>query len=259
MAGKLSGQVAIVTGSDSGIGQAIAVEFAREGADVVVTWHRDESGATHTGDEIERAGRKVLLQQLDVRDPASVERLFAEARRALGVPSMLVNDAGVGGPGKPVADTTDEEWDRTIRTNLYGPFYCCRQFVRARRTAGCKGKIVNITSVHEEIVLAGGGAYDAAKGGLRMLTRTLALELAPLRINVNSIAPGMIATPMTRKAVEDPERLRQAEQRIPWNRSGEPWEIAKLAAYLASPDADYVTGQSFFIDGGLTLNVGQGA
>ncbi|HWI13346.1 MAG TPA: SDR family oxidoreductase, partial [Burkholderiales bacterium] len=154
---------------------------------------------------------------------------------------------------------TDDDWDNTLRTNLYGPFYCCREFVRMRKARGGKGKIVTISSVHEDIVLARGAAYDAAKGGLRMLTRTLALELAPLRINVNNIAPGMIATPMTRKATEDPERLRQAEARIPWNRPGEPWEIAKLAAYLASDDADYVTGQSFFIDGGLTLNVGQGA
>jgi glucose 1-dehydrogenase len=128
-----------------------------------------------------------------------------------------------------------------------------------RKAHGGRGKIINISSVHEDIVMERGAAYDAAKGGLRMLTRTLALELAPERINVNNIAPGMIATPMTRKAIEDPERRRHAERRIPWNRSGEPWEIGKLAVYLASEDADYVTGQSFFIDGGLTLNVGQGA
>jgi glucose 1-dehydrogenase len=258
-AGRLAGRVAIVTGSDSGIGQAIAIEFAREGADVAITWMRDESGARHTAEEVRGAGRRALVQQTDVRDPSSVERLFSAAERELGTPFILVNDAGVGGPGTPVADTTDEDWDNVMRTNLYGPFYCCRQFVRLRKSHGGKGKIVNITSVHEEIVMEGGGAYDAAKGGLRMLTRTLAMELAPDRINVNNIGPGMIATPMTRKAMEDPERKRRAESRIPWNRPGEPWEVAKLAAYLASEDADYVTGQSYFIDGGLTLNVGQGA
>jgi len=259
MGERLKGKVAVVTGSDSGIGQAIAIEFAREGAYVAVTWHGDERGAQNTREEIERAGGKAIAQQLDVRDSASVARLFSATERALGIPHALVNNAGVGGPGKEVADMTDGDWDDALRTNLYGPFYCCREFIRMRKAQGGLGKIINITSVHEEIVLDRGAAYDAAKGGLRMLTRTLALELAPLRINVNNIAPGMIATPMTRKATEDPERLREAERRIPWNRPGEPWEIGRLAAYLASDDADYVTGQSFFIDGGLTLNVGQGA
>ncbi|MGE5524428.1 MAG: SDR family NAD(P)-dependent oxidoreductase [Rhodospirillaceae bacterium] len=259
MGERLTDRIAVVTGSDSGIGQAIAIEFAREGADVVVTWHSDDRGAQHTREEVERAGRKALVQRLDIRDPASVEALFGAAQDGLGTPYILVNDAGVGGPGTEVVDTTDEQWDDTLKTDLYGPFYCCRQFVRMRKAQGGKGKIINITSVHEEIVLERGAAYDAAKGGLRMLTRTLALELAPLRINVNSIAPGMIATPMTRKATEDPKRLAEASARIPWNRPGEPWEVGKLAAYLASEDADYVTGQTFFIDGGLTLNVGQGA
>ena len=259
MGERLRDRVAVVTGSDSGIGQATAIELAREGADVAITWLHDETGAQQTREEVERAGRRALVLQTDVRDPASVERLFAAAQHELGTPYVLVNDAGVGGPGTSIADTTDADWDITVKTNLYGPFYCSREFVCIRKAHGGKGKIVTISSVHEEIVLAGGVAYDAAKGGLRMLTRTLALELAPFRINVNNVAPGMIATPMTRKATEDPERLRRAEQRIPWNRPGEPWEVAKLATYLASDDADYITGQTFFIDGGLTLNVGQGA
>ena len=259
MGERLCSRVAVVTGSDSGIGQATAIELAREGADVAITWLHDDSGARHTREAVERAGRRALVQQTDVRDPASIERLFSTTERELGTPYVLVNDAGIGGPGTPVSDTTDADWDDTLRTNLYGPFYCSREFVRMRKAHGGKGKIVTISSVHEDIVLEGGAAYDAAKGGLRMLTRTLALELAPLHINVNNIAPGMIATPMTRKAMEDPVRLRRAEQRIPWSRPGEPWEIAKLAAYLVSDDADYVTGQTFFIDGGLTLNVGQGA
>jgi glucose 1-dehydrogenase len=259
MGGRLRDRVAVVTGSDSGIGQATAIEFAREGADVAITWFHDETGAQKTREEVERAGRRAVVVQTDVRDPASIEHLFAAAERELGAPYLLVNNAGVGGPGTAVADTTDADWDNTVKTNLYGPFYCSRQFVRMRKAHGGNGRIVTISSVHEEIVLEGGAAYDAAKGGLRMLTRTLALELAPLRINVNNIAPGMIATPMTREAREDPERRRRAEQRIPWNRPGEPWEIAKLAVYLASDDADYITGQTFFIDGGLTLNVGQGA
>lgn len=256
---KLQGRVAIVTGSDSGIGQAIAIELAREGADVAVTWRSDDAGARHTAEEVERAGARAAVVQIDVSDPQSVARLFAETERALGTPYILVNNAGVGGPGEAVVDTALEAWDETLKVNLYGPFYCCKAFIARRQAHGGRGKIVNVSSVHEEIVLAGGAAYDAAKGGLRMLARTLALELAPDRINVKNIAPGMIATPMTRKALEDPQRKARALERIPWNRPGEPWEIAKLALYLVSDDADYVTGQTFFIDGGLTLNVGQGA
>lgn len=259
MSGKLEDRVAIVTGSDSGIGRAIAVEYAREGADVAITWLHDEAGAQRTREAVERTGRRALVHRTDVRDPRAVASLFAAAEQALGAPYVLVNDAGIGGPGTPVADTSDDDWDDVLRTNLYGPFYCCREFILRRRAQGGRGKIVNITSVHEEIVMEGGAAYDAAKGGLRMLTRTLALELAPQRINVNNIAPGMIATPMTRRAMEDPQRLEAAKRRIPWNRPGTPEEIAKLAVYLASDDADYVTGQSYFIDGGLALNVGQGA
>ncbi|TPW00491.1 MAG: Glucose 1-dehydrogenase [Beijerinckiaceae bacterium] len=146
-----------------------------------------------------------------------------------------------------------------IRTNLYGPFYCCQVFIRARRAAGGKGKIINITSVHQEIPRAGAAGYDASKGGLRNLTRTLALELAPDRINVNNIAPGMVLTPMNQPAIDDPVLLEKQVQSIPFKRAAEPWEIARLAVYLASREADYATGQTFTLDGGLSMNLGQGA
>lgn len=149
------------------------------------------------------------------------------------------------------------DWDDMIRTNLYGPFYCCQVFIRARRAAGGKGKIINITSVHQEIPRVGAGGYDASKGGLRNLTRTLALELAPDRINVNNIAPGMVLTPMN-PAIDDPVLVEKQES-IPFKRAAEPWEIARLAVYLASKEADYATGQTFTLDGGLSMNLGQGA
>ena len=259
MSDTLKGRVAIVTGSDSGIGRAIAEAFASEGADVAITWRHDRDGAEETRRLVEGAGRRALVQPLDVRDPAQVAQLFAETERALAVPDVLVNNAAVSKSGRPVADLPIEDWDETLRTDLYGPFYCCQQFIRARRRAGGPGKIINISSVHEEIARAGDAAYEAAKGGLRNLTRVLALELAPDRINVNGIAPGMVLTPMNQQAIVDRNVLDEATRHIPWGRAAEPWEVARLAVYLASADADYATGQSFTLDGGLSLNVGQGA
>src|SRR4029079_18399903 len=138
-------------------------------------------------------------------------------------------------------------------------FYCCQQFIRLRKRAGGKGKIINITSVHEEIPTPRGAAYGASKGGLKTFTRSLSLELAPDRICVNAIAPGLIRTPMTAKRTEDPETMQRQLPRIPLRRAGEPWEVALLALYLASDYSDYVTGQSFTIDGGLEMNWGHGA
>jgi glucose 1-dehydrogenase len=255
---KLAGAIAIVTGSDSGIGQAIAIEFARQGANVAVTWLHDEAGAAATVREVEARGQRAMAHQIDVRDPEAIAQLFAFTRVELGVPSILVNDADIGGGG-PVSDMTIAEWDNVLKTNLYGPFYACQHFVRMRREVGGRGKIINISSVHEEIPTAGGAAYCASKGALRNLTRCLSLELAGDGITVNNIAPGMIKTPMNQEAIDDPARMADQVQRIPLRRAGEPEEIAKLALYLASADADYATGQTFTIDGGLTMNQGQGA
>ena len=256
---KLVGKVAIVTGSDSGIGRATAEEFARHGADIAITWFRDEEGAQETRAAVERAGQKAMVMRVDVRVPASIEQLFAETERQLGTPYVLVNDAGVDAVGTHVADMTYEEWDDRIKTNLYGPFVACQHFIRARRAAGGNGKIINVTSVHEDIPRAGAAGYCASKGGLRNLTRCLTLELAPDRINVNNIAPGMVLTPMNQPALDDPKMLEEQVQSIPWKRAAEPWEIARLALYLASEDAAYASGQTFTLDGGLTMNQGQGA
>lgn len=256
---RLEGQVAIVTGSDSGIGQATAAAFAQEGADVAVTYFRDRAGADHTRSRVEAAGRRAIVQQLDQRDPEAVARLFSETRAALGVPTVLVNNAGIDSTGKQVKDMPLEDWDREIRTNLYGPFYCCREFIRGLEGADKHGTIINITSVHEEIPRVGSAGYDCAKGGLRNLTRTLALELAEKNINVNNIAPGMVLTPMNQPAVEDPKLRAQQVQSIPMKRAAQPEEIARLAVYLASEDARYIHGASVVIDGGLMQNLGQGA
>jgi glucose 1-dehydrogenase len=257
--GRLERQVAIVTGSDSGIGQAVATEFAREGADVAVTYLEDQAGAEHTRAQVEAQGRRAIVVHLDQTQEKSVAALFERTVVELGTPFILVNDAGRDSTGKHVADVEPREWEQVIRTNLMGPFYCCQHFIRLRRQAGGRGKIINVTSVHEEIPRAGASGYDASKGGLRNLTRTLALELAPDLINVTNIAPGMILTPMNQEAIDNPEVYAEQVQSIPFKRAGQPWEIARLAVYLASPDADYATGTTFTLDGGLMQNQGQGA
>jgi glucose 1-dehydrogenase len=170
-----------------------------------------------------------------------------------------MNNAGIDSSGKQVAELPTETWDRAIKTNLYGYFYCCRRFIKIRREAGGGGKIINVTSVHEEIPRAGAADYDCAKGAERNLTRTLALELAPDKINVNNIAPGMVLTPFNQPAIDNPKVREQQVQSIPWKRAAEPNEIGRLAVFLASPDSDYVTGSTYVMDGGLMQNQGQGA
>ncbi|MDQ3539240.1 MAG: SDR family oxidoreductase, partial [Chloroflexota bacterium] len=209
--------------------------------------------------DVEQAGRKALVMQVDVRDPAAIAGLFEATEQQLGTPYILINDAGVDAVGKEVAEMSIDEWEDRFRTNVHGPFYACQHFIRARRKAGGQGKIINITSVHEDIPRSAAAGYCASKGALRNLTRCLTLELADDRINVNNIAPGMVATPMNQPALDDPKVMEQQVQSIPLKRAAEPWEIAKLALYLASEDANYASGQTFTLDGGLSMNQGQGA
>jgi len=259
MAGQLEGKVALITGSDSGIGQGTAVEFAREGADIVVHYLEDRAGAKRTGQQVESCGGRAIVVQADVSDETQVERMFNDALDAFGTVDILMNNAGIDGSGTQVAEMPTEVWDRAIKTNLYGYFFCCRRFIRIRIGAGGGGKIINVTSVHEEIPRAGTADYDCSKGAERNLTRTLALELAPDRINVNNIAPGMVLTPFNQPAIDDPTVRQEQVQSIPWKRAAEPKEIGRLAVFLASADADYVTGSTYVMDGGLMQNQGQGA
>jgi len=257
--GRLAGKVALITGSDSGIGQATAIEYAREGADVVVHYLHDRDGAERTSSEVQGQGRRCLVTQADITDEAAVASMFDAAVAQFGTLDVLVNNAGVDASGTPVAELSTEVWDRAIRTNLYGAFFCCRRFIQLRLAAGGQGKIINVSSVHADNPNAGGSDYDCSKGAIRMLTRTLALELAPHKINVNSLAPGMVLTPFNQAAIDDPELLEEQVQSIPWKRAAKPEEIARLAVFLASSDADYVTGASYVMDGGLMINLGQGA
>lgn len=259
MTGKLQGKVALITGSDSGIGQATAMEFAREGADVVIHYFQDRAGAEDTRAKVEAFGRRGVIVQADVSEEHQVEAMFDRAIEQFNTLDILMNNAGIDSAGVEVAEMTTERWDRAIRINLYGYFFCCRRFINIRKGAGGGGKIINVTSVHQEVPRAGAADYDCAKGAVRNLTRTLALELAPHHINVNNIGPGMVLTPFNQEAIDNPKVREEQVQSIPWKRAAEPAEIGRLAVFLASSDADYVTGSTYYMDGGLMQNQGQGA
>lgn len=246
---KLQGKTALVTGADSGMGQAIAITFAREGADVVVHYGNDEQGAQNTASQVQAQGRKAEIIQTDLSDPQAAQGLFQQALDKMGKIDILVNNAGTGEDSDSSLETPLEDFVRVINIDLISPFALCQAAAKHMVERG-GGAIVNITSVHEEIPGSGAG-YDAAKGGLRMLARSLTKELASKGIRINNIAPGLIATPMTKETIEDPEQLEQSTQSIPMGRPGEPQEIANTALFLASDDASYVTGSSYFVDGGL--------
>jgi glucose 1-dehydrogenase len=249
---RLDGKVALITGADSGIGQGIAEAFANSGADLFVNYRSDAAGAAETARRVEAAGRRAAVGQADVGMPEQVERLFGEIDRAFGRIDILVNNAGHGGGGL-IHELPFEVWERVIRTNLHGPFLCSQQAARRMLAQGTAGRIINITSVHEEAPGAGGGPYHVSKGGLRNLTRTMALELGEHGITVNSIAPGMILTPLNQRAIDDPGYLAYAEAQIPVKRAGLPADIASMAVFLASEQAGYCNGSTYFVDGGWML------
>lgn len=251
-------QCAVVTGGESGIGRACALALGRAGAAVTLTYFRDEAAAADVVRQVEAAGGKALARQADVADEDAVEALFAAAEQAFGPVRLLVNSAGLNMSGTPVEAMSLAQFDRVVRSDLYGPFLTCRRFVRGLpQERG--GRIVNISSIHERAPRPGGAEYDSAKGGLAQLTATLALELAPRRIAVNGVAPGMILTPMNQSALDDPAELARKQAAIPWGRAGTAEEVAELVLFLLSPRADYITGATVVIDGALSLTVAQGA
>lgn len=251
--------VAIVTGGESGIGRACALRLGLAGVPVAATYFKDEAAAEAVVKTIAEAGGRAIARQTDVTQEDQVEALFAAAETAFGTVDLLVNSAGLNMSGIFLRDMSLAQFDRVLRSDLYGPFLTCRRMVRALDTAKAPGRVVNISSIHERAPRPGGVDYDAAKGGLAQLTATLALELAPQHVAVNGVAPGMILTPMNQSALDDPVERARKEAAIPWRRAGRAEEVADLVAYLLSPAADYITGTTVTIDGALSLTVAQDA
>jgi len=252
---RLDGQTALVTGASSGIGRGIAEALATAGADVAINYWTDADGAAETARRVRASGRRALVVQADVGDPAQVTTMFDRFDHEMGPIDILVANAGHASTPKPLYETSWEEWDRVLRSNLHGAFLCGQQAARRMVARGNGGRIVNISSVHEEACnVPNDGAYCVAKGGIRNLTRAMALELGPHGITVNDVAPGMILTPMNQHALDDPQFLARAEAQIPVRRAGTPDDIAAMVLFLCSGHASYCTGGTYLVDGGWMLN-----
>jgi glucose 1-dehydrogenase len=258
----LLGQKALVTGASSGIGKAIAIALGEAGADVVVNFVAGEDQARAVADEIESHGSRAIVQRADVSSEAEVERMFAAMQDELGTIDILVNNAGLQ-QDAAFEQLTLAQWNKVIGVNLTGQFLCARAAVREFKRRGVRpeiscsaGKIICISSVHEVIPWAGHVNYAASKGGVMLMMKSIAQEVAPYRIRVNSISPGAIRTPINMQAWDTPEAYAELLKLIPYKRIGEASEIGRAAAWLASDYADYVNGVSLFVDGGMTLYPG---
>ena len=253
MPGRLAGKVAIVTGSGSGIGKAIAIRLASEGATVVVDYRNRPEQAMDTKTKAEAAGGKAITVQSDVTKMADTQNIVDQAYLQLGRCDILVNNAGIE-KRADFWDVTEQDYDAVLNVNLKGAFFLTQFFVRRLRDAKLPGRIINISSVHEDMAFPHFSTYCASKGGIRMLMRNLAVELGPLGITVNNIAPGAIATPINKALLEDKPKLDALLANIPLGRLGTSEEVAGLAAFLASDEAAYVTGSTYVIDGGLMVD-----
>ena len=253
MSARLAGKVAIVTGSGSGIGQSIAIRLASEGASVVVNYRGKPDGANTTKSQIEAATGKAITVQADVSNLTDTQNLVDQTYQQLGCCDILVNNAGIE-KSADFWDVTEQDYDAVLNVNLKGAFFLTQAFVRRLRDAKQPGRIINISSVHEDMVFPHFSTYCASKGAMRMLMRNLSVELGPLGITVNNIAPGAINTPINASLLANKPKLDALLRNIPLGRMGTPEEVAGIAAFLASDEASYITGSTYFIDGGLIRN-----
>jgi len=258
----LVGQVALVTGANSGIGKAVAIGLGRAGADVVVNYVADDRAADAVVAEIEAAGGRAIAIKANVASEAEVQAMFKQVIDRLGTLHILVNNAGLQRDAR-FDEMTLEQWNFVIGVNLTGQFLCAREAVREFKRRGvdprisrAAGKIICMSSVHEVIPWGGHANYAASKGGVMLLMKSMAQELAPFRIRVNSVGPGAIRTPINRQAWSTPEAYAELMKLVPYERIGEPEDIAEAVAWLASDASDYVTGTTLFVDGGMTLYPG---
>jgi glucose 1-dehydrogenase len=252
---RLKDKVALITGSGSGIGKSIAERFATEGAKVVVNYRPGgKHGGMEIADAITKRGGTAVAIAAEVNQRGEVEKMLQQTVEKFGRLDIAVSNAGVE-IQRPFLDVTDDEWNKVISVNLYGSFLVSQIAARQMVRQGQGGKLIFISSVHEDIPFAQYTAYCASKGALRMMMRNLAIELAPHKINANNIAPGAIATPINQAVLNDSQALKNALEEIPWGRFGKPEEVASVAVFLASDEADYVTGSTYYIDGGLTQQV----
>jgi glucose 1-dehydrogenase len=252
---RLQNKVAIVTGSATGIGQAIAIRFAQEGAAVVVDYVGAPDTPSQTEDAIKSFGGKTIAVAADVSKPDQVQNLVDSAVSAFGRLDIVVNNAGIEKKFAFV-DYPLDVVEKILAVNLVGPFLVSQAAARQMIKQGQGGRVINISSIHEDLPMPTNAAYCASKGGLRMLTRTIAVELAKYNITVNNIGPGAVFTPIDADIEEQPEVEKLLMAEIPLNRWGKPEEIAGLAVYLASDEAAYVTGSTYFIDGGMLRQSG---
>jgi glucose 1-dehydrogenase len=253
---RLEGKVAIITGGDQGIGRAIALRLAAEGADIAFCYRTNRSGADEVTSRIAACGekngktRRAMAFQADIADTAQVHAFIAAALDHFGAADILVNNAGLERRAG-FLEVTEADYDRVLDVNLKGVFFTTQAVVRHWLRHKRPGKVINISSVHEELPFPHFASYCASKGGLKMLARDLAVELAPFGITANNIAPGAIETPINRALLNDPAKLQPLLANIPLRRLGTPEDVAGVAAFLASADADYITGATVFVDGGL--------
>ncbi|HVU35725.1 MAG TPA: SDR family oxidoreductase [Opitutaceae bacterium] len=258
----LAGQKALVTGASSGIGMAIAIALGEAGADVAINYGHDLAGGEKAAELARRSGSRTLVIKADVAKEADIQAMFKQAIGEFGTLDIVVTNAGIQ-QDSPLHEMTLDQWNAVIGVNLTGQFLCAREAVREFRRRGVRkeiscaaGKIICISSVHDVIPWAGHVNYAASKGGIAMMMKTIAQEVAPQRIRVNAISPGAIRTHINLAAWDTPEAYASLQKLIPYRRIGEPDEIGRVAAWLASDQADYITGATIYVDGGMTLYPG---
>ena len=253
MSDRLQSKIAAITGASQGIGLAIAQRFAQEGADISFCYRSNKAGADEVVANIQKLGRKCAAFQYDVGNVLQGQKFITDTAAQFGRIDILVNNAGLERRAD-FWEVTEADYDVVLNVNLKGLFFITQAFVKTCMAMKSGGKIINISSVHEELPFPHFASYCASKGGVKMLTRNLSVELAPLGITINSIAPGAIETPINKNLLSDPAKLSGLLENIPLKRLGTPDDVASLALFLASEDSNYATGATFFLDGGLTWN-----